>query len=107
MKEKLKDELEIVALTTSDLKELIDKAVKTAVCEVLAEFFPTGEHETNESKLYSCLLEAEFYSHADLVDIAEGLGINPNSAKVSITRLVEKRKILKVGRGRYFIPRKD
>ena len=103
----MKDEKEIVALSTKDLKELIEKAVKAAMLEVIVEFLPMGDSDTNEHKLYAQLSEAEFYSHSDLIDIADELGINPNSAKFSISRLVEKRKIFRISRGKYFIPRKD
>ena len=58
--------------------------------DYLAEIPSDGSKVSTSDKIYEAIEEDVQYRHGDLLKIAEGLGINPNSAKVTISRMVRK-----------------
>jgi DNA-binding transcriptional regulator PaaX len=58
--------------------------------DYLADIPSDGSKVSTSDKIYENMIEDVQYRHGDLLKIAEGLGINPNSAKVVISRMVKK-----------------
>lgn len=58
--------------------------------DYLADIPSDGSKVSTSDKIYEAIEEEVQYRHGDLLKIAEGLGINPNSAKVTISRMVRK-----------------
>lgn len=68
--------------------------------DYLADIPSDGTRQTNEDRITAIMTGGVEYKHKDLLDLAVSLGINENSAKVTISRMLNK-GIIKQQNGMY------
>jgi hypothetical protein len=70
--------------------------------DYLAEIPSDGTRQTNGDKIVAVMREGVNYKHKELIELANGLGINENSTKVAISRMVKK-GVIKQQNGGYIL----
>lgn len=58
--------------------------------DYLADIPSDGNKITNTDRLYEIMQDNTRYKHGELLQLAEGIGMNPNSARVTISRMLKK-----------------
>jgi hypothetical protein len=92
---------EVIEIDKSQLEDLIKRMVKVAIYEIIADY--ENPEDTSCDILLSRLIKGEQYSHFELVSMAISLGLCENTAKFAISRLTQKKKLIRVSRGQYFV----